>query len=59
MEKWKKAEKEERQTREAFDQLGERLPPDLKIKWKEEEQYALEQGGDHMAVYGVKLEEGE
>ncbi len=57
--KWNKAKEEVQKTEEAFEDLSGRLTDATMKRWEEEEQEALEEGGDALAVYGVRLAEGQ
>ena len=56
--KQKKADKESESLRQDFLELGMSISEDLKIQWAEEEREALDERGDALNVYGIRLEKG-
>lgn len=56
--KWKTSVKQVESAKTEFKELSDALDEDLRIQWATEEKEALAEGGDAMAVYGVRLEEG-
>lgn len=57
--KWETCKTEVVNSKSAFEELSANLDEHLLQKWAVEERSALDQGGDAMAVYGVRLEEGQ
>ncbi len=56
--KWKTSVKEIANSEKAYQELSDALDNESVRKWEAEEREALAQGGDAMAIYGVRLEEG-
>ncbi len=56
--KWKTSVKEIANSEKAYQELSDALDDESVCKWEAEEREALAQGGDAMAIYGVRLEEG-
>ena len=57
-EKWKKSVVGVRDTKAAFEDLCLQLSTETMEDWEDEESEALNQGGDALSVYGVRIEEG-
>lgn len=56
--KWKTSVTEVENSRKAFLELTEALDAQKRQQWEDEEQDALQEGGDALSVYGVRLQEG-
>ncbi len=56
--KWKSSVSQLENTKKAFEDLTNAVDDESKQEWAEEEQIALEEGGDALSVYGVRLQEG-
>ena len=57
--KWETCKKELVNSRVGFEELSNSLDKNNLDTWAAEERSALDQGGDALAIYGVRLEEGE
>ncbi len=51
--KWKSSVSQLENTKKAFEDLTNAVDDESKQEWVEEEQIALEEGGDALSVYGV------
>ena len=59
LKKYKRAKSGLTETKSAYDRLAESLDAVKVMEWKEQEQRAMEERGDALRIFEVKLEKGE